>query len=314
MRHSTPPRANISLMMLFVLALVSIMGVIATGFIKEMVASSNDLRDFYASYYLAKWGVEIGTTLVKKYDYGYESRLQSQDKNSISNITPNSTPNTTTPFYELNCKKSCKLTIEITSIINKEQTFDKEGEEVVLGQINNKCEDKSPFVLAPGQSYIIPLYHFSSSNPNDREPTFDKNNISFELVGNPQTPPTIWVVLNEKAQEKFNTHNSNYYNIPISTTTSIHSKELIKDKLKNLLDDTKTTPYNYLFITNNDSQDLQFCIKNNNDSTFVNDTSTVAVSSEYGDTSLSYQAKISEPLLDWIVRTNTNLAWPTTNL
>lgn len=65
--------------------------------------------------------------------------------------------------------------------------------------------------------------------------------------------------------------------------------------------------YNYLAITNTNSDNYQFCLKVEKGSTLITDTSHVEVISRYNDTALGFQAIVYEPLLDYIIRPNTSL-------
>lgn len=107
MHKPIKPRGNISLIMLFVLAIGSLIGLMSTTVIQNMITSSGQLRDFYHSYYLAQAGLELGTLAVHKHQYGYEDIINYDSTNNQNPVTILN--------QNLNCKKSCALDIRISS-------------------------------------------------------------------------------------------------------------------------------------------------------------------------------------------------------
>lgn len=107
MHKPIKPKGNISLIMLFVLAIGSLIGLMSTTVIQNMITSSGQLRDFYHSYYLAQAGLELGTLAVHKHQYGYEDII---NYDSTKNPNPQNILN-----QNLNCKKACALDITISS-------------------------------------------------------------------------------------------------------------------------------------------------------------------------------------------------------
>lgn len=94
--------------MLFVLAIGSLIGLMSTTVIQNMITSSGQLRDFYHSYYLAQAGLELGTLAIHKHQYGYEDNI-------TYNSDTSQTQTNSILSQNLNCKKSCALDIRISS-------------------------------------------------------------------------------------------------------------------------------------------------------------------------------------------------------
>ena len=108
-QHSTcitynSPKGNISLIMLFVLAIGSLIGLMSTNSVQDMIKSTWSLRDFYQSYYLSKGWLELWILATNRYDYGFEDSLTGTDLIIKNN---------------LNCQ-NCTLWLTITSRIRPE--------------------------------------------------------------------------------------------------------------------------------------------------------------------------------------------------
>lgn len=320
MHKPIKPRGNISLIMLFVLAIGSLIGLMSTTVIQNMITSSGQLRDFYHSYYLAQAGLELGTLAVHKHQYGYEDTI---NYDSTKNPNPQNILN-----QNLNCKKACALDIRISSRLwnsNKDLILNSDLAPVM----NSICtKDTKPFSLAQGQSLILPLFMDQRTLSDQNkwiQNIFNQTNnyhISLSPVWSQPSAPTLSVIL-------WSTNQATYDQTPDNEKTALTHEGI---KFKDLLH--STTPlqgnnptisiwqkfrenpqinsqnqdykdyYNYLAITNTEATDYKFCFKVEKGSTLITDTSHVEVISRYNDTALGFQATVYEPLLDYIPNTS----------
>ena len=69
------PKGNISLIMLFVLAIAALMGLMSSHFLQSMIRETSAMRNNYQAYYLAKAGIELWTLAINSYDYGFTDTL-----------------------------------------------------------------------------------------------------------------------------------------------------------------------------------------------------------------------------------------------
>lgn len=321
MHKPIKPRGNISLIMLFVLAIGSLIGLMSTTVIQNMITSSGQLRDFYHSYYLAQAGLELGTLAVHKHQYGYEDIINYDSTNNQNPVTILN--------QNLNCKKSCALDIRISSRLwhnTNTLTFNKELTPVP----NWICTaETKPFTLAQGQSLILPLFMDERKLSDQKKwitNIFQNNyDISLSPIGQNNYQPTLSVILWSENQKQYdNTPDSEKTALSIqwtsistlltATTALARATPATAIKAKfNQPPQTDTTAkdykdyYNYLAITNTDNTNYQFCLKIEQWSTLITDTSHVEVISRYHDTALGFHATVHEPLLDYIIRPNTSL-------
>lgn len=80
-------KGNISLLVLFVLVACSLLGIIAVQYIKHMAIQTNQIYNYYKTYYLAKWWSEIGLSLMKLRWPGYSREINQNDLFVQQNIS-----------------------------------------------------------------------------------------------------------------------------------------------------------------------------------------------------------------------------------
>lgn len=323
--HSSTHRTyqgNISLMMLFVLAIGSLIGLMSTWFIQDMIASSGQIRDFYQSYYIAKGWLELGTLAVNRYEYGFEDYL-SGTQAIINN--------------NLNCTKDCNLDLRIQSRINTTEsngvTIDANLEPVQT--CNTFVANR--FTLRPGESRIIPLFADqrklgSTIGDTVIQNILSNNTYNLTLANNDPSvqsthPIGVGIVLGTTHQQSYDTQTltgkqalyvtGTIENGNINIMRFLYSSQLLDTTQQGtpssiaatfgwnpIPGDSNNDRFNYLYITNlSPNLDLSYCL-NVKPSTYgyISDKSIVTAISSYSDTTLWLQAQVRKPLLEYIIR------------
>ncbi len=312
-QHSNIKKWNISLIMLFVLAIGSLIGLLSTQFIQDMINSTSQIRDFYQSYYIAKWGTELWILAVNRYEYGFEDYLSGWSDIMAKN---------------LNCKKNCSLSVSIDSRVAQDNdilfwsTTEDIGELCTKNQIN----------LSWWASYILPLFGDQRTIINN---TTDLNHIQnilsndykLRIVMSPeqsQASYPLWLGLilwttyrtnydntSLSGQQILNitwySNNADFLNIDnfLSNTTARDSITTITS-INNAFwwsnFSSENDNFNYLTITNMSNNSIYFCIQAEQKPTWYTlDTSIITSIATYGDTTIGLQGIIKKPLLDYII-------------
>lgn len=286
MIHHTPKQWNISLIMLFVLVIGSIIGLISTWYIQDMISSSGQIREFYNSYYITKWWLELGVLAVQKYDYGFEDNITGGNAIIANN---------------LRCaqKKHCNLNITIQSRI-KDITIDNTYWAI------NTCSTftQNPFTLSQGQSLILPLFADERSLKKSAEsylnilPQYETTISSANL----NSTIGIGIVLWSRNQTKYDEIDQKPKLFITGTIDYTNINNLLTNTLKPHFQDTITdsNDFNYLTITNMDENPFNFCLNIKN--SFVWDSSIVHSIGTFWNTNLWFQADVKKPLLEYIIR------------
>lgn len=306
-----PKKANISLIMIFVLAIWSVIGLMSTSFIQDMLNSTRQLREFYGSYYAAKWGIELWHLMVNRYEYGFESTISGEEDIIKSNLECSS--------------RSCAVAINIVSRfhnINPQTTYLTKTLEQREDLIN--IQDQQ-FTLQPGESIIFPLFmdnrSFGSALNTQQQiiNLLGDNQYSFSFFSqNQQTPLWLWITLGSEFQKQYDAQSSTgkqqlyitwtIADINLTTlldnTTSINGEEtrsIRSSFYKNFSPDEDY--YNYLYLTNLDKeQEFTFLLQLKKNNKLVADQSIVSSLAQRWSTDLWLQALIKKPLLEYIVR------------
>lgn len=123
---------NISILVIFVLLASALLGVLAMNFVQQMMKQSATVFNNYQSYYLAKWGVELGLAELSHRGIGFDHVLDSWN---------------TLVSWNFLCAWRCDLwfILSWTSNILSQKFWEASG-----------CQ--SPFVLMKGQSLLVPLF------------------------------------------------------------------------------------------------------------------------------------------------------------
>ena len=307
--------------MLFILAIASLIGLMSTGFVQDMVSSWSQIRDFYQSYYIAKWGLELGTLAVNRYEYGFEDTL-SGSQNIIKN--------------NLYCNNNCKLDITINSRIkpqgSNEVIINEKLEPVV------QCTSFTPnrFRLSPGQSYILPLFtdlrKLSSNNSsiNTIQNVFNSHpKYYFKIVWDSSQKLWLGVALGWAHQEQYDVQgfpaqqalfiswtlgsdnfsiDNLFHKTPRLDWLTPYPISISEKFYNNPLPGGDKDYFNYFYITNMSETPFQYCLTiGKSEHGFISDKSIVTAISIYGSITLWLQAHARKPLLEYIIRPNTEL-------
>lgn len=179
------PKGNISLIMLFVLAIGSIIGLMSTNFLQTMIQQSKALKDSYQSYYLAKAGIELGTLAVNRYDYGFQDSITGWSHILSNNLA--------------SCQSGCNITITIKSRISGSTDWSLVG---ALPEQINQCTLSHSYTLKPCDTIIYPLFvdqrtltEQNTSNQYLNLTNSAQYHISFITANNTSSTLWLWLIL-----------------------------------------------------------------------------------------------------------------------
>lgn len=243
---------NISLLVLFVLVACSLLGIIAVQYTKHMAIQTNQVYNYYKTYYLAKWGSEIGLSLMQLRWIWYSLDIEENSDFVKQNI---STWNT----FSLNIQWNWSI---ISNWYPGDET----------------CSN--PIKIYSWQSFILPLFidtpinietlqekslteHFSEQKFYTNKSEFLK---SIKIINSEPRNVNIWIII------------SSWWHLNelgIFFTDWIFQWddffEEFNEKIKEAFE--KTSDYetinwtnlqnlqNYVIIANKDSQELSFCLE-----------------------------------------------------
>ncbi len=313
--YQNPPW-NISLIMLFVLAIGSLIGLMSTGFVQDMIGSSSQIRDFYQSYYIAKWGIELWVLISNKYEYGFEDHLSGSNALIANNLS---------------CGTKCNLDIDIKSRIKPENNkstsiIDKNYKALT------SCTSftKNQFQLNPWESIIYPLFADQRKLSQEGQNTLQNILVwspqyDFSLVGSSTQEIWIGIVLGKSNEEIYDQlgiddkqsllqtwfigNDMMSINKLLYKTPSMKNKSLVAPtSIANLYNTNpditaKKDYFNYLYITNLSPAVFFYCLSiDRSQYGFIGDESIITAISSYNTTQLWLEAIAKKPLLEYIVR------------
>lgn len=303
------PKGNISLIMLFVLAIAALMGLMSSHFLQSMIRETSAMRNNYQAYYLAKAGIELWTLAVNSYDYGFTDTLSGWSDIFQKNI--------------LCTKGPCAIDLSIHSVITG----------WLIGKDANitieDCTSEHGIALSSWSSLILPLFIDTRTlHNNNQDDAYFKNIItnykmSIRPIVGKWWSIGIGIVLwsgsrkiydnqdSESMQQLYRTHNFSEGSFNIEDIIT-YNKNLLWSDLPGptiawLLSQEKFKEsewlFNYLAITNinEDNSALWFCLDFGTDKQqYPLDTSIVSSTASYRDTSLNLQGIIKKELADYV--------------
>lgn len=289
------PKGNISLIMLFVLAIGSIIGLMSTNFLQSMIRETSNMRTSYQSYYLAKAGIELWTVAVKRYDYGFEDTITGWSSIFKDNL--------------LMCTSGCIIEMTISSRFTG-WVIGFTPEPIANGQ----CTPENAIIIPACSSQILPLFldNRKLSNENSSYTNILKD-YDMSLRSLFSENPTLWIglVLSAEDRSVYDTHDS------IITSTNppklfvawnlsdMASSSVITPAITNILDDNTIpfTHFNYLTITNtNTSDSLSLCLNfGDNSKWYALDTTIITSKASFKNSSLSLKWIIKEELAGYVI-------------
>lgn len=310
------PKGNISLIMLFVLAISSLIWLITTNSVQEMINSTSSLRDFYQSYYISKWGLELWILAANRYEYGFEDTLTGTE-----NILHNN----------LYCKKECLLELKINSRVKpttQNILFWNTPEPITPAQCDSFTKNK--IILSWGDSYIIPLFADNRTLQEDADiiNLLDDQKYTLKLQSEQQESPLgLGISLWWKFKQQYNDQalkdkQTLYITDTIGQNEHIHNIDKFLYDSQSIEDPTKILPannsigitfrsstellkndnFNYLFITNLAEKDFAFCLEAApNTHGYTTDTTIITSIATYGNTTIGLEANKKKPLPSYII-------------
>lgn len=303
------PKGNISLIMLFVLAIAALMGLMSSHFLQSMIRETSAMRNNYQAYYLAKAGIELWTLAINSYDYGFTDTLSGWSDVFQKNI--------------LCTKGPCTIDLSIHSVVTG----------WLIGKDANitieDCTSEHAIVLSSWSSLILPLFIDTRTlHNNNLDDAYFKNiitnykmnikttanNTDWWLIGLGLVlwSGSRWIYDAQVAtgmQKLYITWNST--DITVSDLIEWNKNIFNEDgwneykTLARLFDTEEFSEnqnlFNYLAITNIDNEPLWFCLDFGTDNTqYPLDTSIISSTASYRDTSLSLQGIIKKELADYV--------------
>lgn len=294
-RNSKNHKWNISLIMIFVLAIGAIMGLMSTNFLQNMIRETSSLKTSYQSYYLAKWWIELGNLAINRYDYWFEDTLHSGSALFTQNLL---------------CGSNCPIDVTISSLINSWRIW-KESSPVL------NCTSDNAIWIEQWSSQIIPLFIDTRklAAAGTTKTIISDYQLSLEGANNMNGDIWVWIILStgnqniydqqdiNDMQKLYITGNIAWFNITnllLQNNSNINNSGTTSQTISTLL--TNWNPYNYLAITNIGTNNLWFCLhfSQNNQWWYPWDTSKVISTASYKDSSLSLQSIIKKTLPDYI--------------
>lgn len=238
-------KGNISLLVLFILVACSLLGIIAVQYTRHMAIQTGQIYNYYKTYYLAKWGSEIGLSLMQLRWAGYSWEIKQDD-----------------PFVQQNVRTGNAFSLKI------------QGDNSLLSEGHPDTENCiQPLIIQKEESLILPLFtdtpeldisqHFSENKFYKNKSDLLKM-ISITWL---DTPRDIWVgiiissggILSELGIffTSWTFEGNNFFalltsKIQTSFNTTTNSAIMNREREQWL--------QNYLIIANKDDQDLRFCL------------------------------------------------------
>ena len=302
------PKGNISLIMLFVLAIAALMGLMSSHFLQSMIRETSAMRNNYQAYYLAKAGIELWTLTINSYDYGFTDTLSGWSDIFQKNI--------------LCTKGPCTIDLSIHStitgwLIGKDASITIED-----------CTSEHGIALSSWSSLILPLFIDTRTLHNNQDDAYFKNIITnYKMSIKTTTNNTDWWLIGlglvlwsgsrwiydaqvaTGMQKLYITWNSTditvsdliEWNKNIFNENGWNEYKTLAQLLETEEFSENLNLFNYLAITNIDADNISFCLDFGTDKQqYPLDTSMISSTASYRNTSLSLQGIIKKDLADYV--------------
>lgn len=69
------PRANITILIIFMLLAASVIALLVTGYVRTMVSFSSNFYAYHKAYYLAQWGLDLQLAKIQQRAIGYQDTV-----------------------------------------------------------------------------------------------------------------------------------------------------------------------------------------------------------------------------------------------
>lgn len=142
---SNKKKWNISIIVIFILALISLMSLLSASYIREIISSSWQLQDYYRAHYLAKAWVETNLIAVNEHGIWFETQIGSWDNIQKS----------------FSCFPNCWFK---TSIIARTHYMDWSTTYSTSNEFENECTQDNIISIQPKEIWSVPLFYDESNN------------------------------------------------------------------------------------------------------------------------------------------------------
>lgn len=131
---------NISIIVTFILALVSLLALLSANYTREIVNNAGTLKNYYKTYYLANAWIETSLVAINQYWFWFEEKISSWNK-----INEN-----------FDCNQiDCYFTSNIKSIVH----FNESNDIFINNWDNDICNEDNAITLERWETYSIPLFY-----------------------------------------------------------------------------------------------------------------------------------------------------------
>lgn len=123
---------NISILVIFILLASSLIGVLTSSYVRELLSYSDNINKYYKSYYIAKWWIELSLAQTNNRWVGFQYSLAT-GTNSIQN--------------NFLCAWSCWLSSNIYGVSN-----------VISNSFESGTWCQNPMTFSGWESLVVPLF------------------------------------------------------------------------------------------------------------------------------------------------------------
>lgn len=269
---------NISILIIFVLLSCSLIGVLAMNFVKQILNYSGQVHNYYKSYYIAKWWLELWLVQVTNSDFGFSYSINSWSELLADNLACDGC------FFDLNVMWSAEY-------INNEF------------RISDECIDTNALFLSGGDTFILPLWQYNIDN-SVLPVNEDKRNIADYLKRVEYNTPndlygdkelTLWIA----SFRDWEVYNDMIRYNKFSNTKYIFDQfvDWLDFELWDLPDDVDT----YLLISNNNLESELFCLSS--DTVLPTQTSYISSLGDYWSKRVGLKAVYQRPIPYFLLHT-----------
>lgn len=296
---------NISILVIFVLLASSLIWILSTNFIRDLLNYNDTISNHYKLYYLSKAWLETSLTQIVNNWIWFENTINSWDDIVVSNIECNNT-----------CNFSSRIKWTSNYISNSIQE-------------QNWCNN--PIILNTWESIIIPLFKQINSwsnfnklttNPQYKNMALYVPNIQLENI-TVNKILTIWMFVISWEQlledwlfiQTWSTDNSNIISDFLQSFSNYASNiEIWWNNLNNLYKNINSQLKSFLIFWNSENnQNISFCIKINpnqnpyEEITLATQSFHINSISNKNQNSIWLEAFLKQPIPQFLIHTYLNL-------
>lgn len=280
-------KGNISLLVLFVLLTCSLLGLLTVHFLKNMSTQYGQITAYYKTYYLAQAGIETALTQLQHRGLGFSESIKNSDAIVRENITQ---PQSSFSFN----------VIWASNFLSK--------------SLLDSGSCSSPFILASGQSLVLPLFldNFTGSISESLYWSLGNDNLSNMLPRLKFSNSKIGANINLGLLIADSTgvyENWIYFSsgssldeslfVDFSESASRTLSQLEDSRLNNW--QTNSTLFPYLIIANKDNRAITFCLDLPQGSVLPTQQYLIQSFGSYWTTKLWLEATYKQPLPSFLI-------------